>query len=195
MTQDVVANAGERTRGLEAAEFWGWQPIAEIELTGIAASVTFTNIPPNYRSLALMVQARTNTEAEIDRLALQFNGDTTNAYDMIYKYYNSATGSTGAVTRQTDSIHIGHCEGAWSRANNWSPTLIFIPGYARADREKWAFSASSGAFGNVSANADMWISDWRGRWRNTDIIVSVLIEPVAEADFVAGTTFELYGVL
>lgn len=195
MIQDVIANVGERIRNLETEEFWGWQPIAEIELTGAAANVTFSNIPPNYRSLALMIQSRTDRATEEDTAALRFNGDGGNNYDRIFKYFNTGTGSTGGVNIGLDQIYVAHGEATNSRADNWPATLVYIPGYARSDREKWAFSSSSGGFGNVDANADMWIFDYRGRWRSTAVIASVLIRPVTGPNFVAGSAFELYGML
>lgn len=168
--------------------------IEEQELTASAASVVFSPIPQNFRKLVIDVQARTDRAAEIDSVNMQFNADAGANYDIILLRGNGTTAS--AVTaRATTSINIVTIDGASSRASNFTPGTIEIPGYARTDRDKWAYCANSGSFGNVSADADVFVDVRRGRWQKQTSISSITLIPGVGPNFVSGSVFTLYGVL
>jgi len=179
--------------GLALADrYLAWVSIAETALTAPAAIVTFANIPQNFRTLALPYQARTDAVAESDNVRLQFNGSAV-GYDTLESYFNSA-GNVNIPGLNGVSMLAGVAEAANSRANNFSPTLLFIEGYARADRDKWAFG-QSGVFGDASANADLYNTLDRGRWRSLAAVTSITLYPAVGPNFVAGSIFQLYGVL
>lgn len=176
-----------------------WVPIEQFVLTGDDV-ISFTGIPPTYRNLALAFQARSNVAAEGESMAITFNGDKV-ALNANYDWMRSRAqasnvfAATGVIG--DDYIHIATIEGANSRAANWTPSIIYIQGYALTDREKWAWCSNSGSFGDVSALADMYISDNRGRWKKAPIaaINRIDLDPIAGTDFKAGSIFQLYGIL
>lgn len=165
--------------------------ISEQVLTGTVASVTFSSIPTGFRRLLLIAQARTSAVVEADAVLLRFNGDTAGNYDRQSLTGNSATASAGG-SRAQSSIQIGSCEAANSRASNFSPVSVEIFGYT-GNGEKWILSRSA-VFGNVSADADLFLQVFAGRWRSTAAITSITLLPGTGPNFVAGSEFQLYGV-
>lgn len=140
----------------------------------------------------LVCQVRTDAVAEIDVLLLRLNSDTGANYDRENITGNFTTISSGGSRAQT-SMAIGAIEAASSRASNFGPIDINIFGYSRTDAEKWAFSRGA-AFGNVSADLDLFIQLLANRWRNPTAISSITLLPNTGPNFVSGSRFGLYGV-
>lgn len=170
----------------------GLSLISETVLTGNAASIVFASLPQGYRNLVLMCQVRTSVAAETDVILLRFNGDTGSNYDAQAFSVNDGT-LLGVAGRAATSIGLGRCEGANSRASNFSPTQAKIFGYSLTDREKW-LQALSASFGDVSADADLREEYRTGRWRSTAAITSITLLPNTGPNFVSGSEFQLYGV-
>jgi hypothetical protein len=167
--------------------------ISETVLSATAASVTFSSIPGTFRNLLLVLQVRTDRVAENDAWLMRFNSDSGSNYD-----YNTAQVNNDAITgitlRAQTFLAGGNCEAANSRASSFYPSVITIPGYENTNSEKWAL-IQDGAFGDVSADSDMF-SSWRhGRWRNTDAVTSIAFLPNIGPNFVANSIFTLYGIL
>lgn len=161
--------------------------------TGSGTSISFSDISQSYRHLLLIGSVRSSVAAETDGLLMQFNGDTGSNYDWQRMSANNAALS-GAVGRATTSIQVGAIEGANSRADSFSPVLAYIYLYSQgATYEKYTTSYNT-FFGNVSADADMFLQLRGGRWRSTAAITSITLLPATGPNFVAGTGFQLYGV-
>lgn len=157
------------------------------------ATLSFSSIPQSFRHLMLVGSVRSSVSAENDGLLLQFNGDTGGNYDWQRLTANNATLS-GAVGRGVTSIQVGAIEGANSRANSFSPVHIYIYLYAQsATYEKYTLSQNT-FFGDVSADADMFLQLRGGRWRSTAAITSLSLAPLVGPNFVASSGFQLYGI-
>lgn len=168
--------------------------ISETVLSASAASVTFSNIPQNFRHLLMMTQARTDAVLEADTILVRFNNDSSANYD---RETISATGAgiTSAASRgSTAAQGILITEGASSRAFNFSPGYSFIFNYPLADREKQTINLSV-AFGDASADTDLLIRIITNRWRNKNPITSIVLVPSTGPNFVSGSRFQLYGIL
>jgi hypothetical protein len=161
-------------------------------LSGSVTSVTFSDISQDYSHLFLFGQARTDAVAEADAPVARLNGDSANNYDRQHLTGSSATPSSGAV-RATSSIQVATCEAASSRADNFSPFWVVVFDYTRTDNEKWLLAWSTN-FGNVSADADLRVQFFGGRWRSTAAITSLSLLPNTGPNFVSGSRFQLYGV-
>jgi len=191
-----VRNPGQV--GLLRADFpLGWIPLYQEEL---AAPGTFTinmPIPDTYRNLALFCQLRSDdAQTELDTVALTFNNDGAANYIWACKFAQASNAftATGSIAPPT-YIQIAIIEAGSSRANNYTPFTIWIPGYKFDDREKWAYCSNSGAFGDQSALADLYIADCRGMWRSQNVITRMDLAPVNGTNFTANSRVELYGVL
>lgn len=174
----------------------GLRPVMEEVLTGTAASIIFNDIPGGYRHLVVAGWARTDRAAENDVVCLRFNNDSgANSYDWMVKGAQASNvfAATGATA--TNLIQIALIEAANSRAAVFTPFYIWISWYRLATPEKFAFCSNSGAFGDRSALADLYIRDYRGAWRSSNAITRIDLFPTIGPNFVAGCRFTLYGML
>jgi len=178
-----------QANGSYASDFF----ISETILSVAATSVTFSNIPQNFGSLRLIINARSSAAAEIDTVLMRFNNDSGAFYDVEALTGNGVTASASAV-RGNASMGIGICEGANSRGNNFGPSFVWIFDYSRTVAESWAISLAA-TFGNVSADADLFIQVRANRWRNLNQVTSIMIMPSTGPNFAANSRFSLYGVL
>lgn len=168
--------------------------ISETVLSASAASVTFSNIPQNFRNLMIFMRTRSDRAAqETDVTLMRFNGDSGANYDNVSIRGNAATASS-AVARGGTSLIVGISEAAASRAFNFAPSVVFIPGYSVTDSEKTTIAAL-GNFGNLSADADLFVEIRSGHWRNKNVITSITILPSTGPNFVSDSRFQLYGIL
>ena len=186
---------GRRIGRIEARDPTNVYFIAETVLTGSAASVTFSSLPQQYRTLMLHIQARSDRVAEIDTVGIRFNADAGANYDFIRKWAQGGVGFSELATRGAGSGYAGIIEGASSTASNFAMLEIKIIGYSLADRHKRAFSWSTGVFGDISADSDLYLADTCSKWRNTAAITSITMFPSVGPNFVAGSRFTLYGIL
>jgi len=188
-----IADVQKRVDGLIKPEVpLGLSLISESVFTGSATFVAFGSLPQGFRNLMLVVQARSDQASETEGVLVQFNGDASAAYDWERLTSNSAT-VAGLATRAATSIQFGLCEGANSRASNFSPTFGYVFGYALTTAEKWTISANA-TFGDVSADADLFLQIRAGRWRNTAAVQQVTFLPVTGPNFVSGSRFQVYGI-
>lgn len=167
--------------------------IAETILSGSATSVTFSNIPQGFRHLQLFTQSRTDRAAESDNIVIRFNGDSGTNYDLESLESAGATVAAAASRATATPLLIGS-EGASSRGNNFAPGVMFILGYSNAAMEKRMLGISS-IFGNLSADTDLINLFRNGLWRSLNVVTSVTLLPGTGPNFVAGSRFQLYGVL
>lgn len=164
--------------------------ISETVLSVAAASVTFTSIPQGFRHLMMMAQVRTDQASELDTVIFRFNGDTGSNYD----YSAIQNGTFSATSRAVTFIVAGFSEAANSRANCFSLVQTYISAYARNDMEKYT-SSYGGAFGNLSADADLFYIYAYGHWRSFAPITSITILPTPGPNFIALSRFQLYGIM
>lgn len=167
--------------------------ISETVLSASVASVTFSSIPNDFRSLLLILQGRSDAALETDPASMRFNGDTGSNYDRLTSNFITS-GITHSASRAASSIiAIARFEAASSRASVFAPVFILIPNYTLTTREKTAFGFSS-SVGDLSADADLIQSFSNGLWRDTSAITSITFIPVTGTNFVADSIFALYGI-
>jgi hypothetical protein len=142
----------------------------------------------------VFAQPRSSVAAEIENVLLRFNADSGSNYDAERLLANGVTASASVTGRATSGSFIGVCEGANSRAANFGGMVVFIPGYQRSDAEKIALGLSM-AFGDASADADLFTNFQVLRWRNTNVVTSIVLLPATGPNFVSGSRFQLYGIL
>lgn len=166
------------------------------EVLAAPGTFTFTGLDQAYRDLALACQLRSDRAAENDAVALRFNNDGGAAqYTWMVKMAQASNVFTATGTTAATELRVGGCEAANSRANNYTPFMVWVQGYRFADREKWAYSSNSGAFGNQSALADLYIIDYRGMWKSQAAVARIDLFPALGTNFVAGSRVTVYGIL
>jgi hypothetical protein len=156
-----------------------YSQIATQTLGSATASVTFSNIPQTYTNLVLVYNGK--FAAINGQIALQFNGDTATNYSDTELGGN---GSTAFSVRNTSQARM--LLGYSASANVDNMVVINIISYQNTATYKTALARNAGAGGNVTANV--------GLWRSTAAITSMLVFCYNGINFVAGSTFTLYGI-
>lgn len=172
----------------------GWTFITSQELAGVAASVTFNNIPQTYDDLMIIWRGRSSKAGvpNRDRLVAQFNGDTTGGnYDTTYDDANVA----GTCYKDIGYVIIGTIisAAATGSANAFSHGICLIPNYRTTDYKKTTEGVSSGH--GFTATFGM-ASQAVGNWQKSpyEAISSIKIYLVSASNLLADSTFELYGL-
>lgn len=163
--------------------------ISETILSANTGTVSFVNIPQSFRHLLLFVQSRSSAALEVDTLIMRFNNDSGANYD-----YSQVQNGTFAVIRGTTFAGGGFTEAANSRVNTFAFSSIVVPNYSVAGIEKYSYSYS-GAFGDLSADADLFFTTFYSHWRNKNVITTLQLSPSTGPNFVTSSRFQLYGVL
>ena len=165
------------------------EPIATTLLGSSQATISFTNIPQNYKHLQIRAISRTN-QASTGQSAfyLQCNGDTGANYSWHRVYGNGATATAGAATSVTAAL-VGIGAYANNPANEFGTTIADILDYSNVYKFK-TFRGLSGE----DENSAGYIGLHSGLWMNTASVTSIVISPASGDNFVTYSRFSLYGI-
>jgi hypothetical protein len=158
--------------------------LERVELNASAASVTFDNIPQSgYTDLKVVASGRgTRSEVQSNWL-VSFNGSTTNFTARFLEGTGSGA-SSGSYAR-----FIGAVPAANATASTFGNLELYIPNYLSNVYKSYSTDAvtennATLAFTNLIA----------GLWSDTSAINSITISSGSSDNFVANSTFSLYGV-
>lgn len=151
-------------------------PLANLTLSGSAASVTFSSISQAFRDVVL-VCSMSNTVGN-GALLLQLNGDTGGNYNWV-RMYGDGSSTASSTTTGATSATIGNF------GTNQSNNQLSIMDYSTTDKHKSVLSRTNDSAYIVSAYA--------ARWASTSAVTSFVVYPAGNA-FAAGSTFALYGI-
>jgi hypothetical protein len=157
-----------------------YTPIASATVGTAVATVTFTSIPQTYTDLVLVINAGLTSGAA--DASLQFNSDTGNNYSRVVLYGNG-TSAFGARNASVDSI-ITIQFGALS---DGPLTTTHIMNYSNTTTYKSLLQRGGYASSITALTA--------GLWRNTNAITRIDVGNRGGTTYVAGSTFNLYGIL
>lgn len=159
--------------------------LRRITLTASAASVTFDSIPQTgYTDLKIVWSGR--RESGAGYAIVDFNGLSTANFShkalegngaSAYSFVAGNTNYAGPLVASTDT------------ANTFSNCEMLIPNYTSANPKSFTIDAVSEHNG-TTAYADM----IAGLWNNTAAITAVKLSPHNGTNFVAGSSFSLYGI-
>jgi hypothetical protein len=145
-------------------------------LVSVSSSVTFNNIPQNYRDLILVVVgAVTSTQGNN---FLYFNNDTTQSnYLRVRMLGNGSSPSSELLSNAGVS---DMTVGAINQA------IVQIMDYSTTDKQKTRLSRSDQPSSTVIAYAS--------RWANTAAVTSLTFAGGNGGDLASGSTLTLYGI-
>lgn len=162
--------------------------IAEVTLTAATNTVTFT-VPSGYTDLRLVASTRLDTSTNWYDFYVGFNGVYTNQNGK--GLYGSGTGvgsineagggSTAAITARTNAPS--------NTANTFGSCEIYVPNYSSS-----AYKSVSLDYVGESNGASAIMGIGAGSWNSTAPITSMSLQGLSGSNFVAGSTFTLYGV-
>jgi len=153
-----------------------------IQLTQTAASVTFDNIPQTgYTDLKIVASSR--IDSTTPNIEISFNGSTTSFSNKVV-YGDGSTAASTSYAR-----HIGYATMSSNTANTFGSAEIYIPNYTSSNHKSFS---SEGVSENNATQA--YSSLDAGLWSNTAAITSITLTPQSANNFVANSTFSLYGI-
>jgi hypothetical protein len=174
------------------------------QLTSPTTVVTFNNLS-GYTDLIVKIVARdTRTNSSGDDIIFWLNSDgtTTGKYGY-HAYFNSSTSSgTNIQPDFGTNINYGFM-GVAASAGNSSPSTLF--GSMEVHFPNYATSAYKviGAKSELPGLNDTTVSTaqsgtqwwWANQWQDTAAISSIKMQNGTTSDFVAGSSFSIYGIL
>jgi hypothetical protein len=168
--------------------------IASNTLGSSAASVTFSSIPGTYTDLVIRATMKHDSTGTGTYAGwLKFNGTAATSYSVTR--LNSLSDSSAPYSdrssnaNEIQSININSSNAIYS--NVFNSAEFYIPSYTVSQNKP--VSLYSVAEMNNTTGYDL-SSTAAGLWRNTATIDSIGIFPVAGTNFVAGSSFFLYGI-
>jgi hypothetical protein len=156
-------------------------------LSSSAASVTFSAIPSTYTDLVLRWSARLDTtSSEVD---LRFNSDSATNYSSTRIVGNGATASSLRISSANNLRFFESANYSTDTANTFNSMEIYIPSYTVSQNKP--FSSFVGTETNATT---AYLVAQANLWSNTAAITSIVLDPISSANFVAGSSFYLYGI-
>lgn len=154
--------------------------------SGGASSVTFSNIPQEYKHLQVRFVVRSDRAATGDESRVRFNGDTGSNYARHYLEGDGATASSGAGTSVT-YVTMPGITSANSGSNIFGASVVDVLDYSNGSK----FKTVRGV-GGMDRNGEGYVSLRSGVWLSTAAVTSVAISAIGNlAQF---TRVSLYGI-
>lgn len=167
------------------------QKIGQVTLGSALNNMTIA-VPAGFSSVMGTWSARTTAAGPDVWLNMQFNGDTggTYGFNFVEAHAGTPTGSWYASNSFT-SIVAGQVVAASETAGYFSTGTFTISNYASTSQYKSVVGSAHKPSDN-GAGAQF-TGTYGGSWTNTAAINSIRLDP--GSNFVAGSTFTLYGLL
>jgi hypothetical protein len=155
--------------------------IATTTLGSAASSITFSSIPGTYTDLRLVF---VGTSAANVPGEMRFNGDSGSNYS---RTYLSGNGSSASSSRDTNQTNISM--GASAITSTPMMNTVDIFSYAGSAYKTCLITSSDDRNGSGTVDRQVAL------WRSTSAITQIRLTVDLTANFTAGTTATLYGIL
>jgi hypothetical protein len=154
--------------------------IADVTVASPQSAVTFSNIPQGYTDLKVVVSARSSDTTATPWLYFSINGTGSG-----FTYRNiNGDGSTVYSSQSVFAVN----QSASRTANIFGSAEFYLPNYTSSSHK--SISSESVQENNATATA-MFLG--AALWANTAAVTSITFN--TDGNFVANSTFTLYGVL
>lgn len=163
--------------------------ISSNTLSSDAATVNFTSIPNTYTDLVLKITARGDAAGLSTLLMVGLNSTSVNiSCTYLYSSYSTYVVQSGRDSAAT-SAGFGYFNGSTTTSNTFGPIEIYIPNYAGSTTKP---INSIAMYENNSASAYGWA---QASFANTTSpITSINLSRLIGSNFLAGSSFYLYGI-
>lgn len=161
-------------------------------LGSATSSITFSGISSSYKTLVLYCNARTDISLVYDSIRLRFNGDTGTNYCTSWGGISNTSYVYETTSNSLDYIQMYRgAAGNTQTSGNYGYSILYI---GNVTSSKWKPSTGSGG-NNANANSNQSVLYYTGAWKNTSsLITSINIFPASGNNFVAESSFYLYGI-
>jgi hypothetical protein len=167
-----------------------YESIATVTVgVGGTSSITFSSIPSTFQHLQIRGIARSDRVSSGSYIKIQFNSDTANNYANHGLFGSGSSAGAYAVTT-TDHAGEAYITAASDTASAFGASIWDVLDYANVSKNK-TVRALTGADVN-GTNGQFRFSS--GVWMSTSGITSVTLVDGNGANFIANTSFALYGI-
>ena len=169
--------------------------IATVTAAGGETSLSFTSIPGTYKSLQIRINGKVSGgSASLVDILVRYNSDSASNYT-----YHELSGSGSSTRAQgfgsvSQTIISEVLPDSYSTlANVYGVAIFDIIDYSSTSKYKTLRSFNGGTVLGTFGNNDR-IGLNSGLWTSTSAITSIQFSPNSLGNFIAGSTFALYGV-
>lgn len=182
LTSGKVTSGSKKDRTPEGA----FDAIATITLSGVAQSITFSNIPQGYRNLEIRYRSRGTYGSYYPGIQMTTNLGTISARH--YMYWDGSAKGSGYATGG-NVYYLGSHPGANVESDIYSASIVRVLDYSSLTKNK-VFKSFGGAMDNASAEGGI----FSGILVSTSPITSLTFqEGDTNYKLAAGSTWSLYG--
>lgn len=174
--------------GSSAAGAGGMTQLADVTLTGAAATLDSGTFATTYNHLLVTLELRHSTAELLNSPTIALNNDSSGIYDTQRDIVNAGVNSAdkAAANRGLQSW------GDSATANTFCPSLIWIPSYGSATKLK-NLLILTGGFDTVGGAAAAWQSFSTMNYNSTTAISRIVISPPTN-NFMTGSRISVYGI-
>jgi hypothetical protein len=162
--------------------------IASSQSASNVSSVTFSSISSIYTDLKLVISARTNRAADEDSIGIAFNdGLSATSWLLLFNQGSSLQAGTSTALGYGNAF-AGRIAAANTSASIFSNLELYIPNYSTSANK--TFSTTGGVDPNGTPYSTLLLS----MRTLTSAISTILLVPGNGTEFVAQSSFHLYGI-
>jgi hypothetical protein len=154
-------------------------------------SYTFSAIPSTFTDLCLKLSLRGDQANYSEIILLEFNGSAAANYSYTAIRSNASSPDSVRGSGQTYG-RVGYANSGNSTASTFGNAEIYIPCYT-ANQNK-PLSGIGVSENNSGTAGEAWITPYATLWSQTAAISSIKISPINGPNWVAGSSFYLYGI-
>jgi hypothetical protein len=171
-----------------------WSLIEDKLLGADTASFDFMSIPATFKSLKIVLSARTDRAANSDKINLKVNNDGTagNYFCMVTALYHSGAQSSEEFLGSTVPVPVGYALANTSPTSGFAEYEITFVDYANANKLKDFQVRGGGRFDTGTGNFQMF--DGIGQWASTTAISQITLTPNLGTNFKQHSRATLYGL-
>jgi hypothetical protein len=160
-----------------------YDPLATTTLNSAASSVTFSSISGSYTDLILIVSAKSSITSGFPALRVTINSDTGSNYSLTQMTGDGSTVNSSLLAN-TGYAFIGNIPN--TNSSDWGSVIAQFMNYSNTTTNKTILSRINNAENSTVARVTL--------WRNTAAISTIFLTEGNGVNFIAGSTFTLYGI-
>jgi hypothetical protein len=159
--------------------------IQSITASGSVSDVEFTSIPSTYTDLIIVCNGRTANAVSEQAITVYLNNDFSGIASFTEMRGDGSTATSSRLTAQS-GFRVGYFAGASAASGALGQCIFYVMDYSNTTTFKTTLARGGTAGSSVTAGV--------GLWRSTVAITRVGMATFGAGNYVAGSTFKLYGI-
>ena len=168
-----------------AAKTGTYTLIQSITASGSVSDVEFTSIPSTYTDLVIVCQGRTANAVSEQAITVYLNNDFSGIASFTEMRGDGSTATSSRLTAQS-GFRVGYFAGASAASGIVGQCIFSVIDYSNTNTFKTTIARGGTASSSTTASASL--------WRSTAAITRVGMATFGAGNYVAGSTFRLYGI-